>query len=314
VVVVRSILVPLDGSPMAEHALIPAADIARRTGAELVLVVVHPIGPAEDAPRAGTRADEELREQEGTYLAGLRSRVAGFGASTTAVVLGGGEAVSSMVDLARSRGVDLVVGATRGRGAVARLLLGGTALRLAHQLRCPMLLLKPLRPGSRELPAAGPRRIVIPLDGSAQAETAIEAALALSAGADTSCLLVRAIGLPPHARTAAGARLAAERDLARVATRLESGGGLRVGWQVTASNNPAEAILAAATQWDADILALTTRERPEGRRALLGSVADYLVRQGTIPVLICHAAGGPGAAIDRPAAASASPALSSGES
>jgi nucleotide-binding universal stress UspA family protein len=51
----RSILVPLDGTAVAQHALLPAADIARRTRGRLVLAVVHPIGPAEDAPAIGSR-------------------------------------------------------------------------------------------------------------------------------------------------------------------------------------------------------------------------------------------------------------------
>ena len=64
----HSILVPLDGSTLAEQALLLAAAVAEQNKASLSLAVVHPWGPAEDAPRSGTRADHELREAEGTYL------------------------------------------------------------------------------------------------------------------------------------------------------------------------------------------------------------------------------------------------------
>jgi nucleotide-binding universal stress UspA family protein len=64
----RSILVPVDGSTMAEQAVMPAAEIAKRIGARLSLAVVHPWGPMEDAPASGTAYDREVRRQEVRYL------------------------------------------------------------------------------------------------------------------------------------------------------------------------------------------------------------------------------------------------------
>jgi nucleotide-binding universal stress UspA family protein len=55
------------------------------------------------------------------------------------------------------------------------------------------------------------------------------------------------------------------------------------------SGNPAPAVLAAATRWGADLLALVTRERSEAHRTVFGSVADQLVRTAPLPVLVCHA-------------------------
>jgi nucleotide-binding universal stress UspA family protein len=285
----RSILVPLDGTAMAQHALLPAADIARRGGGRLALVVVHPIGPAEDAPTIGSRDDEVLRDDEDRYLKGLRACVATFGVPVEIDLLRGGDVVPALAAYAQARQVDLVVGTTHGRGAIARLLLGGTALRLAHELRCPMLLIKPLAVDTRELPAGGPRRIAIALDGSARAETAIPAALALSAGSATDCLLIRAIRLPLHARTLGALRQESERYLTQLARRLEGRGHLHLEWRAPLSSTPATALRNAATRWRADVLALATRERSDVRRTVLGSVADELVRTAPLPVLVCHA-------------------------
>ena len=288
-----SILVPLDGTAMAQHALLPAADIARRVRGRLWLVVVHPFGPPEDAPKIGSPADEELRHEEATYLEALRASMAGFGVPTDIDLLPGGDIVPALTAYARDRQVDLVVGATRGRGAIARFVLGDTALQLAHDLRCPMLLLKPTAVGARELSAGGPRRLAVALDGSTEAECAIDAVLALSPGNTVECLLVKAVGRPVPESDLGDARQEAERYLARVAERLKGCGHIRVECQVRPSGDPAAAIRAAAARWRADVLALATRDRSASRRALLGSIADKLVRTAPMPVLVCHAATAP---------------------
>jgi len=285
----RSILVPLDGTAMAQHALLPAADIARRARGRLALVVVHPIGPAEDAPAIGSRDDEVLRVEEERYLRDLRACVATFGVPVDIDLLRGGDVVPNLAAYAKERQVDLVVGTTHGRGAIARLLLGGTAHRLAHELRCPMLLIKPLAVDTRELPAGGPRRIAIAVDGSSRAEAAIPAALALATEAATECLLIRAIRLPLHASALDAVRQESERYLSQLAGRLEGRGQLHVEWRAPLSGDPATALRTAATRWRADILALATRRRSGVTRTVLGSVADELVRTAPMPVLVCHA-------------------------
>jgi nucleotide-binding universal stress UspA family protein len=143
--------------------------------------------------------------------------------------------------------------------------------------------------GTRELPAAGPRRIAVALDGSSRAEAAIDAALALSPGSTIDCLLVRATRLPLHAKALGAKRQESEHYLTRLAERMEGRGNMHVEWRAPVSGTPAAAILTAATRWRADLLALATRERSEARRILLGSVADHLVRLAPLPVLVCHA-------------------------
>jgi nucleotide-binding universal stress UspA family protein len=99
----RSLLVPLDGSTMAEQAVFPAAEIARRLGAALTLAVVHPSGPLEEAPFPGTAPDEQLRAAEGTHLEALRLRtLATFHVPAEICVLGG-DIVPSLVACAGER-------------------------------------------------------------------------------------------------------------------------------------------------------------------------------------------------------------------
>ena len=278
----RSILVPLDGSAMAEQAIVPAGDTARRLGALLSLAVVHPWGAREDAPFAGTEADRELRETEDRYLGELSRRVGStFNIPVEAALLEG-EPVPALATFAAARGVDLVVSSTHGRGAVARALRGSVALRLAHAVACPALLVKPLRESTAIPDPDGFIRILVPLDGTTRAETSLESAIALAASRQVLIYLVRVV-----APFETNGSWEASRYLNRIAARLEER-GLRVDCRVIARSSVEDAIVGLAARLDVDLLALTTRTRGEGERMLLGSVADGAVQRASMPVLVCH--------------------------
>ena len=84
----RSLLVPLDGSLLAEQATMPTGEIARRQEARLILATVHPWGPMEDAPKPGTAADRELGQTETAYLESFRNRLSvAFGIHVGAYIL-----------------------------------------------------------------------------------------------------------------------------------------------------------------------------------------------------------------------------------
>jgi nucleotide-binding universal stress UspA family protein len=286
----RSILVPLDGSAMAEQALVPAGDIARRLGASLSLVVAHPWGAGEDAPFAGTEADRELRAVEREYLREVRGRVAETFRVPVEAALLEGDTVPALAAYAGERQVDLVVSSTHGRGALARALRGSVALHLAHAVACPALLLKPLRESSAAPDPDGFVRILVPLDGTAIAETSLEPALALGA---SHRLVVYLLQVVSPLDAGGGALLdrcrAATCYLNGIAEQLERR-GIRAECRVVTRSSAEAGIVTLATRWDVDLIALTTRDRGEGQRMLLGSVADGAVRRAPMPVLICHPA------------------------
>ncbi|HUF36844.1 MAG TPA: universal stress protein [Gemmatimonadales bacterium] len=284
----RSILVPLDGSIMAEQAILPAGDIARRLGASLSLAVVHPWGPGEDAPFSGTEADRDLRGREDRYLADVRERAAGACGVSAEMALLEGDPAEALAGFASERRTDLVVSTTHGRGALARALRGGVALRLAHALACPTLLLKPLHEASAAADPDGFIRIMVPLDGSAAAESSVAPALALAASRGVTLFLVQVIS--PF--EGGGPRLADRRRdalyyLNGIAGRLDRSGA-RVDCRVVTRPKTAPSLVSLAARWSVDLIAITTRERGEGERLLLGSVADTVVRLATMPVMVCH--------------------------
>src|SRR6476619_2179486 len=126
----RSILVPLDGSDLAEEALPLAASIARQSGGKLRLALVHehPAIPP-DAMAASTLTSVELSTQEAerVYLRSVQARLREDGTPTGSAVTLTGTVGPALVNYAHDLGIDLVVTTTHGRGGLTRLWLGSTA-------------------------------------------------------------------------------------------------------------------------------------------------------------------------------------------
>jgi len=281
----RSILVPVDGSIMAEQAVIPAAEIAKRIGARLSLAVVHPWGPMEDAPVSGSAYDHEVRRQEARYLERLRDRLAGaFGIEAGCRVLEGDQA-PALTRFAKEVDADLIVTSTRGRGALLRTCQGDLALRLAHSLACPTLFLKPSSRAQVAVPPMGFQRVLVAPDSSRPSEASLEPALALANACRCHLTLARVVS--PLGGGLATRRHEALVYLLRVAERLRDR-GVATDVRVLPRVDAARAVLDHARRVQADLVALATRERGATRRIALGSMADSLVHRGFVPTLVCH--------------------------
>lgn len=138
----RRLMVPLDGSVLAEAALPVARELARALHAEVVLVRVEPwiatAGGVAAYPDLG-RMDEDAVALAETYLEDVRARLM-EDIPTTIFVLRGAPA-DRLKDFALRRGVDLTVMTTHGRGGLRRLILGSTADRMVRADR-PVLLIR----------------------------------------------------------------------------------------------------------------------------------------------------------------------------
>jgi len=282
----HSILVPLDGSTLAEQALPLAAAVAEQNEASLSLAVVHPWGPAEDAPRPGAHADREIREAEGTYLNRLIQEVASaYRIPVCEAVLDGSATADTLVEYTRRRKIDLVVASTHGHGVLGRWLSSGVARYLAHYARASVLFIKP-QAGPLPISLGGFRRVLVAIDGGPGSEAALLPAAALAAHQKAVITLVRVI--PGAGKLLEQVRAEAKSYLERLAPQLRRR-GCHVQTSVLVAGRAAEAILAYAAQEGTDLIAVTTRQRGEAARALFGSVADAVIHKAAVPVLVCHA-------------------------
>jgi nucleotide-binding universal stress UspA family protein len=304
----RSILVPLDGSTFAEHALPLALSIARRAGATLRLVQVHlsvfpPFGDGGGTVPLDFRLDDEVRAQEAAYLASTIARLTAVAPTVPAsTALLDGPTADVLCGQAIAAKADLVVMATHGRGALSRLWLGSVADKLVRKLPMPVLLVRPSG-GAADLSAdAALHRILIPLDGSELAEQILEPAAALGSlmGAEHQLLFVLepALIFGPHlSSTALGQDLPLLREsagqaqeyLESVAARLRAR-SLRVQTRLLVSPMAGPAILEEAAAQHCDLIALETHGRGGLARLVLGSVADKVIRGASTAVLVHHPA------------------------
>lgn len=303
----RSIVVPLDGSAFAEHALPYALAIARRRVARIYLVQIHtPLAASFSDYYAGSTAqiDSLFHERCRAYLDVIEKKVQTVADLPVSTILADGPVVDTLcgyVDKA-----DLVVMTTHGRGVLSRAWLGSVADDLVRRVAKPILLVRPLEAAvdlGRE-PAL--KTIMIPLDGSTLAEQVIEPTIALDGIEASEFVLLRTISpvvfgsespdnleksqidfpLLLKLRTIHDAdRAKAQTYLEAVADRLRVH-GIRVRTIVAVHEHPAAAIVDEIRKVKPDLVALATHGRSGLARLYLGSVADKLVRAVHTPILL----------------------------
>ncbi len=143
----KRICCPIDFSDASRAAMEVAADLARRCGADLVLLHAYPV-PGYTFPDGSVVASpkmmQELAEQAERHLAAWRvdaERI--LGAPRVAVEKAVGEPAAEIVGYAKDAGVDLLVLGTHGRTGLEHALMGSVAERVVRKARCPVLTVRP---------------------------------------------------------------------------------------------------------------------------------------------------------------------------
>ena len=300
----QSILVPLDGSEFAEHALPAALSLARSRGAALHLVRVYvPLAGVygEHALPYDEALDRELMKRAQDYLDGVVARLAAVAGIQSSSALLEGPVADTISRHAAAVGADLLVMTTQGRGPLARFWLGSVSDQLVRQADIPVLLVRPqaAAPDLSREPVFG--RVLIPLDGSPLAERVLEPVFALDTARQREYTLLRVV--MPMAQLNYGSTVGTYKGLERLqeldqaeSTRaheyLEQLAGrlrarsLTVSTRVIVNDWPATAILDDASVHGADLIALATHCRGRLKRMTLGSVADKVFRGADIAVLV----------------------------
>lgn len=291
----ETILVPLDGSSFAEFALPTATAVARRTDARLELVMIQDPVPAfafgewQESPQA-------WRDE---YLAAVEQRVAGRLDRPVTTTLRVGSVARELERHVDELDPSLLIMATHGRGPLSRFWLGSVADHMVRHAPCPILLVRPAEDEEPDLAAgADLDHVLVPLDGSEEAEGILEPALALGDEFGARYTLVRVVHYPAEIVSSylpdtvqvsedliEEGRKEAEEYLETVVERLRDG-GRRVDADVRVDVHPASGIVRSARENEADLVALATHGRGGVRRTLLGSVADKLIRSSELPTLV----------------------------
>lgn len=285
------IVVPLDGSKLAEQILPYARLLAETFRAPIELLRVH--HPDRDATHWPPLPDEEyLKHISARYLP-VSLRVDQNEAK--------GEPAEVILDRAKRDPACLIAMATHGLSGIRRWLLGSVASKVAHSAANPLLLIRPaegLDPGAEiEL-----NTVFVPLDGSGLAEKILPHAVTLARKLAMETQLLRAYSVPaeyymvgdglymrPIAEQEEFMRKEAAVYLEGKVEILRAEGFPRV-IATPIDGDPAEVIIELAQKTPKSLIAMCTHGRTGVGRWVLGSVAEKVIQHSKNPVLLLRPA------------------------
>jgi nucleotide-binding universal stress UspA family protein len=137
----RHILIPTDGSELAEHAVTHGLSLAKSVGARVTVVIVEePF--ANDPFRSETRTLKQLGEHK-EQVEGVLSRAADAakkaGVPCDTMQVAPTETYQAIIDTASDRGCDLIVMASHGRGGLSAVVLGSVTNKVLTHTKTPVL-------------------------------------------------------------------------------------------------------------------------------------------------------------------------------
>ncbi len=312
------IIVPLDGSEFSEEALPYAVKLANTLDAKLILVNVTELPfLVKDTP------EREMRvvNQGESYLEDIADIINDenlglhIDPKKVQTISVYGDPNQEIAKTAQLEGANLVVMTTHGRGGISRLMLGSVATAVVKRASIPVVLIKPIETSHPKLweeimnktsPtfATDNNHILLPLDGSTEAEAAIKPAIEMAHKLQAKIYLLEMIapfvsfGYGNIAMSYGYTSLNAGEELERM--RQEAVDYLeRIQGQIRKENiecsrlvligKPEEGITEYARDINATLLVMATHAPGRLGEVLLGSVTNEVLRQTHLPVLIVKA-------------------------
>lgn len=300
----EKILVPLDGSPLAESILPYVKVLAKGLGSQVLLLHAAEASSLDhrdpELEPYTAQTLERIRPLAESYLERVTQELRRDGIQAEAKLVQG-RAEEEIEGCAEGEGVDLIAMSTHGRSGLARWVVGSTADRVLRSVECPLLLVRPRDEETAGADAGRLSRIVVPLDGSPAAETVLTFAEELARALELEVTLIQVISVettiqfgpmtpdtwPVPNNVLQRMDVVASGYLAGIAKELEHR-GLSPQWEVL-RGSPAHRVVEFARDAPDCLVAMTTHGRSGFRRWILGSVADHVVRNTGEPVLVVRA-------------------------
>ena len=286
----KQILVPLDGSGLAERALPLASKIAEGCGCRLLLLRVVPYFTVLAAdPLLYEEMNRMGEDEAAAHLRQVRDNLAG--SLDVEIICEVGSAADSILQYAKDNSVELIVMSSHGRSGINRWVYGSVAERVLSQAPCPTLIINAAQPTW----SPDSNKILVPLDGSELAEKALVPAseLAKNLGLEMHLLRVTTTGsdlleanAPPE--TISGAE-GAEIEMAQsyLDDTAESLALDNVFSAVEVANGSiAGSIVDYAARNGFAMIVMSSHGRTGLRRWVYGSVAEKVLRSGCCATMI----------------------------
>ena len=229
------ILVPLDGSTLAERAIPHAEQFARIFGSNIILLQVLDPTSYHENPNPVDPLSWQIRKAEADmYMNGIAARIRedlwesaldakgaqsrGRDEKKTRVEysIREGKPAENIVDFAHTENIDLLIISTHGSGGLSRWNINSVTQKVINLIYLPVLIVRAYNQPETEDARIHYRRILLPIDSSRRAECALPIGIALARGEMSTGLASEAITLSPHDSALATSSLQTQLILAAV--------------------------------------------------------------------------------------------------
>lgn len=252
----KKVVVPLDGSLLAEEAIDVAAGIAER------IVLVHAVTPTEWFAMPADEIVARERKRAAAHLEKLAGPLRRRGIGAEAVVRSG-EPSKVVSEAARREKAELVVMSSHGRTGTREWAFGSVAERTLRRSKLPVLVVR----GRVRVPF-GFKKILVTLDGSGREARSLRVVRTIAETCNSEVVFLH---VPQHPK-------AALKQAARESVGIDR--------FLIREGEPAETILRVMREEQADLLALTVAPKTEGDYVMFGRVAERILREIDRPVLV----------------------------
>lgn len=299
----RNILVPLDGSELAEKALGPANQIAvamahRADAATVKLTLLRALTPMAMLAADPYLYDEMMRmsiDEAQAYLNLVASRLPASNVAVETKTMNGSPA-EAIIQYAEENDIDLVVMSSHGRTGSSRWVYGSVAEKVMHHAPCATAIIR----AHVEVSMFQNRKMLVPLDGSELAERALEPALALARAVNSNVYLLRVVPVRepiPESLTPAGEQIEAALNSADLEEKGAAEAYLQHVFSAhenqhlffdvqTTDGDVADTIVTYADANHIDLIVMSSHGRSGLGRWLHGSVAEKVLRGANCATLI----------------------------
>ncbi len=302
----KRLLVPLDGSELAEIALPYAEEVAKHLGSEVILLNVRT--PAEDPDNPEHRV--YISKMAATIEQDIKKSHAlppGGKVKVESAIIGSPglliHPAEEILDYAEKENISLIVMATHGRTGIRRWTLGDTANKVARASKSPVLLIR----ANTDVPeSVHLDKILVPLDGSKQSEAVLPYIENLASKLKPRISLLNVVEPPYHYYPSAAGlgyyggegilrapyteeelkplKVAAEKYVKSVSGKLTAQ-GIKANYEVRVGSADEE-IIKAEGEIHPEMVAMSTHGHSGFGRWEHGSIADKVLHHGNTPLLL----------------------------
>lgn len=292
----QRILIPLDGSSLAECVLPHAVAVARPSHAKIMLLrVLDPVGAAT-RPRSVDPLDWQIRKAEAeSYLKGLASRFEAAELEVELLVIEG-KSAESVIDSAQTNDIDLIIMSSHGQSGITGWNVSSVVQKVVQRARTSVMIVRAYQPVHEAIEGHHYQRILIPLDGSQRAECVLPSAMEIARYHQAELLVAHVVEKPEMPRrtpptdedTDLAARLVERNriEIIKYLDDLKSRLEIQLDTRLLVSEHVSTSLHDLVEQAGIDLVILSAHGYSGETKWPYGSTVTSFIAFGTSPLLI----------------------------